>query len=247
MPSRTTWLTCVTFALAGCSDNSPPHATQSAAPQAVAAAETKPGAKTTTAATATKPTAAAADKNLISLFDGKTLNNWKATDFGASGAVEVEDGNLVVRAGDTLSGVTWTGPKLPATDYQLDFDAKKLDGSDFFVGVTFPAGDTHASLVLGGWGGSTTGISSINGEDAANNETSSARDFKRGQWYHVTLKVTKDKIQAFLDNDKENPVVDLELEGKKLDTRIDIDAAKPFGLSTYQTSAAYKNIVIKKL
>jgi hypothetical protein len=244
MPPRTTWLAFVTFALAGCSDNSQRNAARTPpAPQAVAAAESKPPAQTKPTA-ATKP---AADQNVITLFDGKTLKNWKSSDFGADGPVEVEDGTLVVRAGSTLSGVTWTGPKLPTTDYQLDFDAKKLDGSDFFVGVTFPVNDTFASLVLGGWGGSTTGISSINGDDAANNETSSARDFKRGQWYHVTLKVTRDKIQAFLDNDKENPVVDLELEGKKLDTRIDIDAAKPFGLSTYQTSAAYKNLVIKKL
>ena len=27
----------------------------------------------------------------------------------------------------------------------------------------------------------------------------------------------------------------------------DIDAAKPLGLSTYQTSAAYKNITLRKL
>jgi hypothetical protein len=72
-------------------------------------------------------------------------------------------------------------------------------------------------------------------------------DFKKGKWYHVTLKVTKDRITAYLDNDTKDPVVDLDTENKKIDTRIDIDSAKPFGLSTYQTSAAYKNIVIKKL
>jgi hypothetical protein len=234
MSPRTISIACLTIALAGCADNpaSPPST-----PPATRSVATKP--------TMTKPVAA--NQNTISLFDGKTMTNWKVTEFGGEGPADVEDGTLVVRAGSTLSGVTWTGPKLPTMNYQVDLDAKKLDGSDFFVGLTFPYGDSHASLILGGWGGSVTGISSVNGEDAANNETSSAQDFKKGKWYHVTLKVMKNHITAYVDNDTQNPTVDLDTENKKLDTRIDIDAAKPFGLSTYQTSAAYKNIVIKKL
>ena len=42
-------------------------------------------------------------------------------------------------------------------------------------------------------------------------------------------------------------IVDLETTGKEISTRSDIDAAKPLGLTTYQTSAAYKNITLRKL
>jgi hypothetical protein len=232
MSPRLTWLACVTIALIGCDKPAANNPVPASKPAATTQAQAKP---------------APADPNTIHLFDGKTLTNWKSTDFGGEGEVAAENGELVVRAGSTLSGITWTGQKLPTMNYQVDLDAKKLDGSDFFVGLTFPYGQTYASLILGGWGGSVTGISSINGEDAANNETSGAMDFKKGKWYHVTLKVTKDRITAYVDNDTKDPVVDVETEGKKVDTRIDIDAARPFGLSTYQTSAAYKNIVVKKL
>ena len=35
------------------------------------------------------------DSKSQSLFDGKKLGHWKATDFGGQGEVKVEDGNLV--------------------------------------------------------------------------------------------------------------------------------------------------------
>ncbi len=185
-----------------------------------------------------------ADETTISLFDGKTLKNWKSSDFGGDGEVKVQDGKLIVGAGGTLSGVTWTGRELPTMDYEIELDAMKLSGDDFFLGLTFPYRKSFASLIMGGWGGGLTGISSIDGFDAANNDTSTNQDYKRNQWYHVRLKVTATKIEAWLD-DKQ--IVDTETEGKRIDTRTDIDNAHPLGMTTYQTVAAYKNIVLKKL
>jgi hypothetical protein len=200
------------------------------------------------AAPATRPTSApvASNSKEQRLFDGKTLKNWKVTDFGGEGPAEVEDGKIVVSAGVTLSGVNWTGPALPKDNYEIELDAMKLDGSDFFLGLTFPYKDDFATIVLGGWGGSMVGISSVNGFDAANNEWATAREFKKNQWYHVRLRCTPNHISAWLDN-KDEPFLDLDTEGKEISTRADIDAAKPLGLSTYQTSAAYKNIVLRKL
>ena len=203
------------------------------------AAETPKKAPTTRPA-ATK---AVAGKE-VSLFDGKTLTNWQKTEFGGEGDVTVENGTIVVASGSTLSGVTWKGPDLPTMDYEVTLDANRLEGSDFFVGLTFPVDKSHASLVLGGWGGSLVGISSVNGFDAANNETAGVKDFKNKQWYHVRLRVTKDKIQAWVDDEK---ITDLETTDKEISTRADIDASKPFGLATYQTKAAYKNITVRKL
>ena len=199
----------------------------------------KPKAPTTRPAATKK-----ADDKEISLFDGKTLKNWQKTEFGGEADVTVENGAIVVGSGATLSGVTWKGPDLPTMDYEVTLDASRLEGSDFFVGLTFPVDKSHASLVLGGWGGSLVGISSINGFDAANNETSAVKDFKNKQWYHVRLRVTKDKLQAWIDDEK---IVDVETTDKEVSTRADIDASKPFGIATYQTKAAYKNIYVRKL
>jgi hypothetical protein len=197
----------------------------------------------------TRPSGAttrAADKNVIELFDGKTLKNWKSTEFGGEGDVSVENGQIVVGAGSTLSGVTWTGGDLPKVNYEIELDAMKLNGSDFFLALTFPYKNSAASLVLGGWGGSLCGISSINGNDAANNEHTTTRDFPKNKWVHVRLRVTPDRIKAWLDHDDENPILDVDTTDVEIGTRADIDAARPLGLSTFQTSAAYKNITLKK-
>ncbi|HEY7120780.1 MAG TPA: DUF1080 domain-containing protein [Tepidisphaeraceae bacterium] len=192
------------------------------------------------------PKPARDDKNVTKLFDGKTLKNWKSTDFGGEGAVKVENGQIIVSAGSTLSGVTWNGAALPKVNYEIELDAMKLSGSDFFLGLTFPFKENHASIILGGWGGSLVGISSIGGNDAANNEYMSTKEFPKDKWFHVRLRVTADHIKVWLE-DADDPVIDVETENKDISTRADIDAAKPLGLSTYQTSAAYKNITLRKL
>src|SRR5215213_1221923 len=38
------------------------------------------------------------------LFDGKSLAGWKTTQFGAHGEPEVKDGQIIIPAGDPLSG-----------------------------------------------------------------------------------------------------------------------------------------------
>ena len=208
---------------------------------ALAAADAPRRKAPTTRPAATKKVA---DDKEINLFDGKTLKNWQKTEFGGEADVEVANGAIVVGAGATLSGVTWKGPDLPTMNYEVHLDANRLEGSDFFVGLTFPYGKTHASLILGGWGGSLVGISSVNGFDAANNDTAGVKEFKNNTWYHVRLRVTPDKLEAWIDDDK---VIDTETKDKEIGTRADIDASKPFGLATYQTKAAYKNIVVRKL
>src|SRR5262245_4756509 len=81
------------------------------------------------------------------LFDGKTLNGWAQSGFEGEGDVKVENpfrggpGAIVVEAGTTLSGITWTrGAALPRTNYEITLEAMKLKGGDFFCGLTFPVG-----------------------------------------------------------------------------------------------------------
>jgi len=209
---------------------------------AVTATALAAGPGPTTRPAATKP----ADKDVTELFDGKTLKNWKATEFGGEGEVTVEKGQINVGAGSTLSGINWTGGALPKMNYEIELDAMKVNGSDFFVGLTFPYKESHASIILGGWGGSLVGISSINGNDAANNEYTRVREFPKDKWVHVKLRVTPDKIKVWLDKEEE-AILDVDTKDVQIGLRADIDAARPLGLSTFQTAAAYKNITLKKL
>lgn len=179
-----------------------------------------------------------------SLFDGKTLTGWREAQFGGRGEARVENGNLVVNAGTALSGVNCTS-EFPKINYEFALEAQRVEGSDFFCGITFPVGDTFASFIVGGWGCCVVGLSSINGEDASSNETSSTMAFEKGRWYRIRLRVTTTKIEAWIDD---NQVVDLETAGKKIALRYgEIEFSKPFGLATWVTAAAWRDIRLRKL
>jgi hypothetical protein len=179
-----------------------------------------------------------------SLFDGKSLAGWKETEFGAHGHPSVENGLLVIPAGDPLSGVTREKDDVPHVNFEVELEAQKVEGNDFFLALTFPVNDTHASLVLGGWGGGVCGISSIDGRDASENPTTSYRKFDAGKWYKVRVRVTKDHIGAWLDGEE---IVDADISEAKVGVRIEVTPSKPFGIATYMTKGAYKNIRVREL
>ena len=186
----------------------------------------------------------AEDDGWQSLFDGKTLKNWEATDFGGQGSVLVQEGQLVIEAGQPMTGVTWKGKKLPTTNYEIELEAQKAEGNDFFLALTFPVQDSHLSLVLGGWGGGVTGLSSINGFDASENETTDYFSFDTKKWYHVRARVTDEAVQCWLDGER---ICNVETEGQRFDTRIEVDQNKPLGMATFQTVGAYRNIRLREL
>ncbi|MGC3966333.1 MAG: DUF1080 domain-containing protein [Pirellulales bacterium] len=179
------------------------------------------------------------------LFDGKTLAGWKITEFGGEGEVRVEEGAIVLEMGNNMTGITWTdAAKLPTIDYEISCEAKRIDGDDFFCGLTFPVRDKALSLIVGGWGGATVGISNLNDADASSNETTSYVDFDRDRWYKVRLRVTDDKVQAWLDD---KSVVNIGIKDKKLSVRSEVDLSRPLGFSTWLTKAALRNIEVRPL
>ena len=113
-----------------------------------------------------------------SLFDGKTLEFWDPTNFGGEGECQVENGLIRIEAGDPLSGLTYNKDDLPKINYEFSMEAKRLDGVDFFGSVTFPYKDNHCSLIVGGWAGSTVGLSNVDGKDASSNETKRLLSFE---------------------------------------------------------------------
>ena len=186
--------------------------------------------------------AAPAAKPAKDLFDGKTLTGWKVTDFAGHGEVEVKDGRIILGNG-VMTGITWTND-LPRLDYEIALDAMRVDGNDFFCGLTFPVKEDPCSLIVGGWGGGVVGLSSLDGQDAANNDTTHYMNFQSGRWYHVRLRVTGTNITAWIDNDK---LVDADITGKSISIRPEVDGSKPLGISSWSTTAALRNLKLRKL
>lgn len=182
------------------------------------------------------------------LFDGKSLKDWETVDMGGSGEVTLEGGQLIINQGDSLSGAVYKKvEELPLINYEITLQAKRLQGVDFFCGLTFPVGDLKkcATLVCGGWGGSVTGISSIDDMDAANNATGTYQRYEDDKWYSFRLRVTAENISAWLD-DKQ--VVDQDIKDRKVSLREGpMDAYAPLSITTYNTMAAIKNVRMKAL
>src|SRR5579885_2403022 len=105
-----------------------------------------------------------------SLFDVKSLGGWRETKFATPGAVKVENGTIVLEAGEPLTGITWSR-EFPKTNYEISWEGQRVKGGDFFATLTFPVDDTFCTFVTGGWGGDIIGLSSIDGWDASENET----------------------------------------------------------------------------
>lgn len=185
----------------------------------------------------------------ISLFDGKSMKGWKVTDFAGGGEIEVQkefkgQPALIIPMGEALTGVTITNP-VPKTSYEVEAEAMKVDGNDFWLGLTFPVGETHATLIMGGWGGAVVGISSFDGSDASENDTTDFIRFDNNKWYKVRLKVTPTKIETWLDGDK---LIDQDLKDRRVHMRFgEIELSAPLGLATFQTTTAYRKLRIRRL
>ena len=180
----------------------------------------------------------------MSLFDGHTLKGWAITDFGGHGEIQVENDQIVLGMGAALTGINWTNP-LPKIDYEVTLEAMKVDGSDFFCGLTFPVRNAFCTLIVGGWGGGVVGLSSIDGNDASENETTSVKSFDSKRWYRIRLRVTQKKIEAWIDAEK---VADLETTGREISLRAgEIELSAPFGIATWQTTGALRDIKLRRL
>jgi hypothetical protein len=194
-----------------------------------------------------KPAVSPKPAKVIRLFDGKTLKGWKVLDeidFKEHGDVRVKDGEIILDIGKYMTGIKWVGKKLPRVNYEVTLEARRKKGMDFFCGMTFPVKKDHCSLILGGWGGSLTGLSSLDGFDASENETTGVMDFKEGQWYKVRLKVTDKKIEAWVDDEQ---IVDVEIVDRQVSLRWEMELMPPFGLATFDTQGGFRKIVVKPL
>lgn len=172
------------------------------------------------------------------LFDGATLGAWQITEFGGQGEVTLQDGAMHLDIGNPLTGVAWQGEP-PTGTYELEVVAARLDGTDFFCGLTFPVGDSHLTLVLGGWGGSTCGLSNIDDEDASNNATMRLKGFKVGRDYTVLVRVTQELVEVLLDGE---PFTSTPRAGAVFSLRPEVDLCKPLAIASFCTLARIKKV-----
>ena len=181
-----------------------------------------------------------------SLVPDKEMGKWKAINFGGEGDSIWKDGTLTIEEGAELSGVVWGG-ELPEAPYEIEVEARRTSGVDFFCGLTFPVRDkkTCVTLIVGGWGGGVVGISSIDDMDASENETTSYQPFKDQQWYKIRVEVRKNSLKAWIDKKE---LVDVNTKGRKLGLRFgDIERCVPLGVATFQTTAELRGFRWRKL
>ena len=172
------------------------------------------------------------------------LGDWDTIDFAGGDESTVADGTLEIGRGEGLTGVYWDGAELPVNNYELRMQARRIEGLDFFCAPVFPVNDSHCCLIVGGWAGSTVGLSSIDNKDASRNETTRLMRFEDNRWYDVRVRVLPDRIIAWIDNDC---VVYQNIVGRKVSLRGDTELCMPMGLCTFETKAEIRKLTLQRI
>jgi hypothetical protein len=184
--------------------------------------------------------------------------HWKVCRFGGEGDVNIEPHLITVGCGQPLTGVLWdqdiktpkdNNPPSPTSPlvrdlYELRLVARRTAGFDFFCGLTFPIADSHATLVLGGWGGGITGLSCVDRLDASENETTLFKHYENQRWYRIRVRVDSRHVQCWVDDES---VVKVSRQDHKFSLRSEMDLYEPLGIAAYDCDAQYKDIAIRKL
>ena len=232
-------------------------ATATSAAEASAAAARAAAVAAEAAAVAAKAAADAAKavadvakamENWIPLFDGESLTGWSVPVYGGDGDVDVQGGNLVIGRGEMMTGIRYE-KKFPKNNYEIQYEARRIQGYDFFAACTFPVNKSFCTFINGGWGGGLTGLSSIDGYDASENSTSSHYDYRENAWHRFRIRVMEGKIQVWITaQDKEGhwgeekSIIEFEVEDKGLSTRLEMERYKPLGLCTWNTEGELRKI-----
>lgn len=175
---------------------------------------------------------------------------WQQAGIPDEGRISVNREGVTLPAGLPMTGCkfpAWNDLHLPGTNYRITYEAMRVEGDDIFGMCTFPvvSHQTHATFVIGGWGGTLTGISSIDFKDASENSTRAEQRFADGVWHRVKIEIRPDDILAWV-NDR--LVVNVSIKGRKVGLRAGfIDHCLPFGFATWNTTAKVRAVVVESL
>jgi len=187
----------------------------------------------------------------ISLSSSELQSQWQASGIPEQGPTEVSESVLRIGEGIPMTGIRFVGDwgalNLPWIDYALTFEARRVEGQDFFATCTFPIGgpDRCVSLVVGGWGGGLVGISCIDQLDASENNTRGEMAFNNGTWYQFRIEVREDDLQVWING---APMVNVSIKGRQLSLRSgEIDTCVPLGFASWRTVGEIRSIVVQRL
>jgi len=162
------------------------------------------------AAIALSATAHAADMNTLTpeetaagwqlLFDGKTLDNWRASD--APGSFSVKDGAIVVRG--PRSHLFYVGPVQQHEFKNFEFKADVMTFPKANSGIYF-----HTQWQEVGWPGRGYEVQ-VNNSHSDPSRTGGlwgVQDFPKviapdGQWFTLTIRVEGKHVTTFVGNEK---------------------------------------------
>jgi|GEM_PF-633372 len=213
-----------------------------------------------------KPTPAKAENKGWTVSD---WSEWKQQDTGPEAKVKVvpsvdeskpvagreplsgeakKAGVLLLGRGEPFAIVKYEGKQpLLVDQYEISWEAMRMEGNDFFASLTFPVGapEKCATFVTGGWGGWTTGVSSIQHQFANENETTGSMAFEPGRWYAFSLQVNTECLRATIDGKEQFKV---SLKGKTIDMHpSEIRKSMPLGFASYSTQGAIRNVRVRPL
>ena len=129
-------------------------------------------------------------------------------------------------------------------DYEVAFEAKRTKGGNNFASTMFPVGSEHVCLSVAGWDGRVVALHWVDGKPGVDNITTRRMDFENGRWYAVRVRVTKEKVQAWIDSDR---MIDIARAGHKFTLDGPTAVLKPFGLSTAYSTGVLRNIRLRRI
>ena len=89
-----------------------------------------------------------------------------------------------------------------------------------------------------------TGFSSLDGDDASENETTRIRNYEENRWYTVRVRVEAERLQAFVD---EESFADVKTTGRRISIRPEVQDSRPLGIASWRTKAALRAIRLRTL
>ena len=186
------------------------------------------------------------------LLDGTSLKGWEVVkDFpgtDAAGPVEVKDGSVVLGTGWPWTGMVWKGDA-PSVDYELEIEGQRVKGLGDFCSVVFPVKGESCKINVGGHWPTVVALDTVDGRTGRDGGSPARRPvaFKDGQWYRVRVRVTAERIEAWLDDEQ---VINLPLARHKLtlfDNYPSMAALKPLGVCSWKTKGAIRGLRLRRL
>ena len=186
------------------------------------------------------------------LFDGETLAGWRVLEENPCdlhGAVYVRNQEIVLeRAVERSTSISWTGPTLPKTNYEIKLEAMRTDGPGCLCHLAFPVGDSHCDLIVGGSGqdGTIVALDRV-GESSAidkDNPTAKPMTFEENRWYCIRVRVTPTRITVLIDDKN---ITGLSLTEYKVKTPPAWTILQPLGLGNWESASVFRNIAIRRL